>query len=50
MLQLHILIVERALVFENCRLLPDSYLWVSVVVMLHLVSPGEKNVVLIAIL
>lgn len=40
---------ERALVFENSRLSPESDQWAIVVVMLHLVSSGEKNVVLIPI-
>lgn len=44
------LLWERALVFENSRLSPESYQWINVVVMLRLVRPEEKNVVLIAIM
>lgn len=50
MLQLHMLIEERALVFENSRLSPESYQWDNAVVVLHLVGPGGKNVVLIAVM
>lgn len=50
MLQLYTLTEERALVLESSRPSPESYQWVNVVVMLHLVRPGKQNLVLIAIM
>jgi len=46
MLQVQMLILVTALVFENSRLSPESYQWVNVVVMLHLISHGEEIVVI----